>query len=214
MTAYTSLVLSGQLAPGQTWSTHCDFQMIGNDQPTQAALTTWLNSVHTALGTMWSATGGISSGMASHTTLAKITAYWKATPASPAAVTAQHVEALVGGQSSQLHPEQVAVVTSLVNGLPGRKNRGRMYWPANAASLATTNGQLTSTQAGFYSSQLATFITACNAATIGSDAVGAAPINAADNDFYTAVRTDSRCDIQRRRADKVSAAFVQSSTIS
>lgn len=100
-------------------------------------------------------------------------------------------------------PVQCALVVTLLTGLPGRRRRGRMYWPLNQATLVTNQlslAQITSiveAQESWFN-DLQTLTTAFAPVVLSQVGAGStAPV--------TALRADTIVDIQRRRSDKVEA---------
>lgn len=107
-------------------------------------------------------------------------------------------------------PNQVCVVATLLTGLAGRRNRGRIFLPCNSSSLA--NGQLSSSITGGIQAWVASFVGAINSAyDPGKVVVLSQVAGSASN--VTEISVDSRLDIQRRRADRETELFTVSGPI-
>lgn len=123
----------------------------------------------------------------------KVTVYSYPNPTGPAELSAE--AALTGnGRNTSQHPDQCCVVVTLLTGKAGRRNRGRMFLPANGMPL--TSHQLTLVQAQNVADGWTALIedTQTFAPVVVSQVAGTA------NDV-TSVRVDTRIDIQRRRAN-------------
>jgi hypothetical protein len=118
----------------------------------------------------------------------------------------------ISGSSASRGPLQQCVVATLLTGLSGRRNRGRMYWPASG--LATQTGyQVSASVVTALSQQLADIFNEIN----GNEAAGVVSVvsqTGSTSHPVTSVRVDSKPDIQRRRANKEQALTVVSSPVS
>lgn len=113
---------------------------------------------------------------------------------------------VVAGSSVSTMPNQVAIVVTLETGFSGRRNRGRYYLPCSRLATLTL-GQIPSATVTAIALNAKTFLDAVNSAagqpvSVLSQVAGSAkPV--------TAVRVDSKFDIQRRRANREPASFTQ-----
>lgn len=117
-------------------------------------------------------------------------------------------------------PPQTAIVFSLRTGIPGARRRGRIYWPALAATINPDSLRLTSTATTAYATQMAAYLDGIETAL--KEAISPSP---SLNDFALAVYspTDRVCtdvktimvgdvlDVQRRRRDKIPEAYASHS---
>lgn len=117
-------------------------------------------------------------------------------------------------------PPQTAIVFSLRTGIPGARRRGRIYWPALAATIDATSLRLTSTATTAYATQMAAYLDGIETAL--KEAIHPSP---SLSDFSLAVYspTDRVCtdvktimvgdvlDVQRRRRDKIPEAYASHS---
>lgn len=120
------------------------------------------------------------------------------------------------GTGTNTQFDQVAMVATLLTGAPGRRNAGRMYLPLTGKipSSTTAGPQIDSTSVGNAATGLATFFSNWNSAhagAMGSPAV--VSIAGSAHRPISAVRVDSRADIQRRRANRQSVQTTQSQTV-
>jgi len=116
------------------------------------------------------------------------------------------------GTGTNPHPLQVSLVATLHTGFSGRSRRGRMYFPANGCAMS--GNRFSSTPAANLSSGLATFFTAVNAASPDLGAVAVVSQRLSDAIGVSSVSTDTRPDIQRRRADRQPVGIVTTSAVS
>lgn len=116
---------------------------------------------------------------------------------------------LVGSSSYHL-PDQVCLVTTLQTGVSGRRNRGRMYWPANGLSVVSTSQ--------FVLSDVQTLADDLAAAfrDLASSSAGVPSVVSAVGSTVrpiTAIKVDTIPDIQRRRANKAQAVGSYTSSV-
>lgn len=99
-------------------------------------------------------------------------------------------------------PSQCALVCTLESGLAGRNNRGRMYLPYGNPTFVA-GYLITPTIALARASQIATYLSAVNVIS-GAGAPYSVVVSRQNaHQLLSAVSVDTRCDTQRRRADKV-----------
>jgi hypothetical protein len=103
-------------------------------------------------------------------------------------------------------PDQCCLVSTLLTAAAGRRNRGRMYWPANGLSLASH--QATATIVNNLADAVADF-----AGTFDPQAVVVSQV-AGSARPVTAIRVDTKIDIQRRRANKQVATGSHTASVS
>lgn len=117
-------------------------------------------------------------------------------------------------------PPQTAIVFSLRTGIPGARRRGRIYWPALAATIGAETLRLTGTATTAFATQMAAYLDRVETAL--KEAISPSP---SLNDFSLAVYspTDQVCtdvrtimvgdvlDVQRRRRDKIPEAYTSRS---
>jgi hypothetical protein len=108
-------------------------------------------------------------------------------------------------------PLQIAAVATLLTGLPGRRRRGRMYWPVNNRNL--TSHQLDNADTGNLAGTIGSFLTGINsAAALGVVSV-VSQIAPGSSQPVTGINVDSRLDVQRRRANDQPALFESSAPV-
>lgn len=124
----------------------------------------------------------------------------------PAAATV-HSAAVnaVGTSTGATQASQSCLVATLLTGLLGRRNRGRMYLPAVNVQLDGTTGLLTTPTAAAVSAAMGTFFTDVNNIALGgggNPVVSVVSQTASNVEQVTQVGVDNRIDIQRRRANQ------------
>jgi len=105
------------------------------------------------------------------------------------------------GTGTSYQSLQSALVISLRTGIPGARNRGRMYIPWTAAGLGTDH-QIGSTSLDAVLAEWQTFFNAVNALT-NVDSIQVVS-RTGSGAFATVIQlvADTRVDVQRRRANK------------
>lgn len=191
------VVFSGALPGGEQWSTSVWVQNFTNLGVTD------LSNLLTQLDTDMNAGGAFYAKWAAYVsagvTLTTIRGY-QYQGGSQAAVSAQITSVRAPASAGLLLPNQIAVVTSLRTGIPGRAARGRMYWPVNATPALTT-GFFSAACATDLANGLATAFGTFNSQGFGKISV-CSPRTSAMHEV-TQVRVDKVFDTQRRRRDKL-----------
>lgn len=117
-------------------------------------------------------------------------------------------------------PPQTAIVFSLRTGRPGGSQRGRIYWPALAATISATTLRLTPTATAAYATQMAAYLDKLE--TQLKEAIHPSPDLI---DFSLAVYSPTKraltdvnlimvgdvLDVQRRRRDKIPESYASHS---
>lgn len=114
------------------------------------------------------------------------------------------------GTTAQIMPDQCALVATLQTGFAGRRNRGRMYFPYLAVGLS--GGQVPSSNVDNFATWLSNLITALNS-HLGGQHVCVLSQVAGTSHSVSAIKVDSKVDIQRRRADKVVPTHTSTVTV-
>lgn len=127
-------------------------------------------------------------------------------------------ESVIGGQNGSTeigHPYQVGIVCSLRTAVAGRRTRGRMYLPLTAIPVTASSGQYAA-EPNLVASVMATFLSSCNDVPLGAVTakVVVASHAAGITTLVNAVRVDSIPDIQRRRANGLTASTVANASVS
>lgn len=114
-----------------------------------------------------------------------------------------HEDLNIAGTGAPSLPNQCAAVVTLLTGLPGRSQRGRMYLPLTATTGDTSRSfQMSNTRTQGVSQQAGALL---NAGLVhGMTPAVVSPTKSAMVLIRT-VRADSKIDTQRRRAEQVSA---------
>lgn len=112
----------------------------------------------------------------------------------------------VGGSGTVKLPQEVAVVASLRTDLPGRRRRGRIYWPAQGAPI-DADGRIPTSASSVYATETAEFIQDVRQAlATATGAIQIVPIVVSTTGNFatevTAVSVGNSFDIQRRRGNQ------------
>jgi hypothetical protein len=208
------LVFRGSIQTTQTWSTALSAHP--TVVPTGAELQTWCDTVSgTPLQTWLTTASGIRTIWFSSTTkLSRMDAYY--IPANSLVATLQAstvVSSSNTGTGTSSMPTQAACVHSLRTSVPGRRGRGRCYFPADGASTSAQN--LSSTVVTALANSFRTYIQAVNAAALGAGIAQVSVPSKFSSQGYPVLRVvvDSELDVQRRRANKIIGTAITSATV-
>lgn len=120
----------------------------------------------------------------------------------PAATFVGDYSATVAGTGSAYPlPNQCSLVATLLTGLSGRANRGRMYLPAPSSGQGAT-GQASSGNCSNIANYWAAHFGELNTSTGTGNVVVVSAKGSGATHLVSQVRVDSRYDVQRRRANK------------
>lgn len=197
----SKVVFSGYLGGGERFA--IGFWLNGNAPVNQDAANLLASTLATSWGTdLKVKLCGLLSTDSGYDT---VTVYGYPTGGPKAATIGQAALSGGVGTGANTQYDQVAACATLLTGAPGRSNRGRMYVPLNGKIPASTSAgpQIDATSYGNVSTGLATFFK--NWATNHGSAMGypaVVSITASVARNITAVKCDSRADIQRRRANR------------
>lgn len=184
------VVLSGHLAGGEIFQT--GFYIAG--APVDQATT---QGIADGFASNWVASAGDAarSILAGSSGYDKVTVYsYVAAGPAPASFVGEAALVGVGTGGGQL-PNQIALVATLLTGAAGRRNRGRMYLPANGMPL-TGHQALLSLATSVATGMVAIFSQFDDAGVVVVSGVAGTARR------VTSVRVDTRPDVQRRRAGK------------
>ena len=107
--------------------------------------------------------------------------------------------ALAGTGGTTLLPNQTCAVLTLRTALRSRRGRGRMYFPATGATLAST-GLFTSTVIQALANGVGPYMDGNGAVVVSETGTISTPVDRVDADL--------RPDVQRRRADSMASSRV------
>lgn len=152
----------------------------------------------------------------SDTTYDSVTGYSYTTGGTKADFAAEaSLGPAAGTNTGHAVPLQVCAVLSLRTDVLGRSARGRMYLPANGASIDATH-QLSSSLVDAVNGEWATIFTAVQEIILdngGNPTVVVVSHTHTSFEPVTHLTMDTRCDIQRRRANKQTANHVADVTV-
>lgn len=210
------IVPYGTIDAEQDWSTGWFFKVAGlATPPTTTQMATMLSGLESDLQYWFNALKGFCAG---NTELLGVRGYFYPAHSGHSTVVSElALTTPIGGTSTANLPTQSSIVASLRTGVSGRSARGRSYFPATGM-LLNGNAQLTDancvTIAQKYGNVLAD-LSLDIASALGSS--GVAPVIWSQKTTSThqiiQVSVDSRPDIQRRRADKVAATYLETEPV-
>jgi hypothetical protein len=198
------LILSGVIDATQSWSVGLTCQ--AETGPTSDELDAWLTAVESLVDTWWVASGGVGSINKPSLLLTTLTAYGYVELNTPPTGVAQHVlgTALAGTGTTVVTPSQLAVVCTLKTPYPGRHNTGRIYLPATAMPLLSTN-RVTAALCNTLATTCAAFLTSLAGETINGTTTSAVLVPSSgisSSRFVSEASVGDIVDTQRRRRDK------------
>lgn len=209
------VVFGGSLNGGEVWSTGfwtVDHEATFN-QDTAQALALYYDGLASGSGSTGAMSRTLENIMTTSSNWQTTKTYLYTGGSNTAAFAGEYVKPtpIAGSQSSHM-PNQVCLVATLRSGLPGRRNRGRMYLPAGGGSLDTASGEFGSALIQTIATDWAALFTEINQ---GQDATAAIVSNAGSTSTpIHQVTVDSRCDIQRRRANKQAISYTVTGQVS
>lgn len=210
---YNKITWSGTLPGGEVWSSGCSFMgNFGSLVETFDQLDEWAgdltasftgNVLPTELRTLIGTTSTIDRVRAEYLD-----------DDSTLLQAAESVVTPVAGVGTPTKPFQTSVVLSLLSGVPGRSNRGRMFWPAIGCVISTSTLRLSDPTAAEVAGDavllLQNAVTTAAALTTPATIVPAiwSRLNQTAR-MITAVEVGDVLDVQRRRRDRVNEIRAQ-----
>jgi len=195
----------GEVANSSVW-------MQGAAPTSDSALATWLAQFVTILEGTPAYINAMRSLVELDTVLTSVKAYsYPAGGPIAAHVASQGLASGHTGTGTNPHPLQTSAVVTLRTALQGRRNRGRMYFPANGCAMA--GNRFSSTPMATLATQIGALFTGLNASLLPLGTVVVVSQAATATHPVTSVSTDTRPDIQRRRADKQPIGIVTTQAV-
>lgn len=200
---YSRSVFSGHLPGGEIWQTG----VWANEAPSdQSATQDQADAFAADFALYWDAAGGLGSINPGSVGADRVTVYSYLDNSGHATHVAESALSKVGS-GSPIFPNQVTLCMTLLTSVAGRRARGRNYLPALKVTL-DSNGEVASTQLSSLVGAWAGLINALNG-ELGDQRIGVLSQVGGTFQTATAVRGDSRLDIQRRRANSQTVEFTQ-----
>lgn len=139
MPSYFRMVVDGSLPGAERWSCGINFLSDGIP-PTQAALSGAAEDMLTRLKGATAGATTLRQLLSTAGSIDVVRLYWYSGVGSPAAMVGQSTGAAQPGLLTVNLPNQCSRVHSLLTGIPGKRTRGRFYWP-NVTSTANSSGR-------------------------------------------------------------------------
>lgn len=207
---FNKVILSGAFAGGETWSTGlclADFTSTTSDAvdsftELEAAAANILAYVDTNAGSL--PFSGLSSAGSVEQVRVECRDASNTLIQAAEAVTSDSIV----GSPAPVQASQTALVASLMTGQPGRRYRGRMYWPL-CTSAPTTSWRVATAVRDAVANGTVDYVNACGVALSAGALVSQAAVVSLTGQVCTvvqSVRVGDVFDTQRRRRD----AFVES----
>jgi len=204
MSARGRVQIQGRLNSGaEKWSTgfHLGALTLATDANCQAAVdfitTEWISTV-------WSSS--LDAYISDHTTFERVIL----SDVNAAGVIVRQFGgsegSIAGAYGGNPLPPQISPVVSLLTGLPGARNRGRMYFPSLGANANDSTGSILEAAQHLLCEKVADFFTAVNGA--GVDVTSCIYSGAQSSVVpITSVRVGTVWDTQRRRRDNLTETY-------
>lgn len=193
------LVLFGTTAPSEIWET--GVWLTGATATTQEATQAAVDAAQSGMVNLLVA---IKARLSVDGAYAGLRAYSYPQGGTSASFVAENTTGAGAGTGTGLLPVQTCMVVTLLTGAAGRRNRGRMYFPAYGETL-TGDSQFNIGSTDSLTNTLATWFENLKGGnnvgvpSVYSKIAGSArPINL--------IRADTRPDVQRRRANRLAAS--------
>lgn len=137
---YNRMVLNGSLGGGvERWSCGINF---GNTEGVvlteETELGDWADSIRTKFATNVDWAPSMKALLGSNGNIETIKTYFYPNPGAPSAAVGESIGGAVAGTGSVVLPPQCSLVFSLLTGIPGRRTRGRTYWPCLTSTISAT----------------------------------------------------------------------------
>lgn len=201
---YNRISITGSMATAEKWSCSLNYSTPNGVAAVsdQADLTAWVQAVHNYLAGASTAAQTLRTMLSTAVSIDRVRGYYYSDIGQPAGRVAESTAASVLGSGTVRQVPQAAIVASLLTGIPGRRNRGRIYWPAQGVAIAGNFRVATSDQVAQTSAfaQLLRQIAVAEASPIALEPVvvsGAAQ----SVTVVTSVSVGDVIDTQRRRRD-------------
>lgn len=141
----------------------------------------------------------------------KITVYFYTGGATAAYSGEAPITGGTGTAAANNQPFQSAACVTLLTGLAGRQNRGRMYIPV--ISVPPSDGFWNQPEIGALSTAIAALFNGCNGGTSDEGSVSVVSNVGTTSHPVTSVHVDNKPDTQRRRANKLVPAILHSDAV-
>lgn len=206
---HLQLRVNGLIGTNQTWSVNPKFVVPGNPPavPTQAVMDAWATAVaalnggdvipdYTLLSVAASVTG--------------VTASYINEDNQTVVVAERVLDTPAVGVGAPSFPGQCAVVTSLITNIPGRRTRGRLYWPFLALGIDSETLRLTPSDAQAIATVTGTWLHDVAAAFGSTGPLIPSVVSLAGGTSapIVSVRVGDVVDTQRRRRDQLLENYV------
>lgn len=201
--AYGRVVMGGAIGSADTWS--CGWSFGAGDFADPADLLAMLTGM-TLSCAHWMTTGSPTCGtiISSDTNMIQLRAYYYNAGSHSADAQAEYnLPTLYTGQESAVAATKMACVATLLTGAPGRSGKGRMYIPADGATLSSH--QFQGSDVDNVAGATAALLQAFNDAGYMGGLAVACVATKTDLKIINAVRVDSLPDSQRRRQNKLAS---------
>lgn len=138
--AYNRVIIEGTLGGGvEKWSCGLNFSSTaGTAVATQSELSTWAEAIRAGFNTANTWSPAMMGLLGSNGTVDRVRTYFYPFTVGPAAAAGISSGISVTGTNTISFPPQCSLVISLLTGVPGRKTRGRTFWPCLTGTMSAT----------------------------------------------------------------------------
>lgn len=136
--AFNRLQIDGALGGGvERWSVGLAYQGTVEEAVTdEADLAAWAQNVLALFTSDGTWAPSLKALLGSNGSIQRVRTYAYSTPGSPAIGAGVSSGAAVSGTNSLTMPPQCSLVVSLMTSVPGRRTRGRFYWPNLTSTIS------------------------------------------------------------------------------
>jgi hypothetical protein len=206
-------VTYGDINGAQSWSFGIWTGVATTGTPTSTDLNNALTVINTPLTAFWNT---YKTKNLATVRLLGFKAYFYPTGSAVATLVAQQAITPAPGTGTQGTSPRNALVVSLLTGSSGRSYRGRFYVPYTGV-ISGSNLQAVSSDVDAVANGAAALLGSMKTAALGGPWGNCPPRVRSEKLglglIVTSIKTDSLIDTQRRREDKLSAAYFKTNTI-
>lgn len=201
------LVIKGHMMSSQSWSVGHWLGVSTTGTPTASDLDAWLAGLDSIIGTWWTAIKPFNAPTVQYDATAL---YFVPSGSSAATLTSLRPQTPVVGTGAAYTSPRNSLVVSILTGHAGKSFRGRAYVPYTGQG-ASTNMQAANGTVDAYANAHKALADSLRSYAVGS-VWGNSPIYIRSEKLgiatpTTTIRVDSLIDTQRRREDKIGAAY-------
>lgn len=205
--SYFRVNIQGTFTSGDTWSINPAFDYVDPPAatiPTQALLNTWAAAIlELNGGDFWPDV--LASVVSAQTSVTAVRVGWYGAGGDLSIVAEATPDAPIAGVTTASLPADVALVATLLTGVPGRRTRGRLYIPALGVNIQTPELRVNTGSLAGFANGVAVLLTDIAEAAGALGPLGAVVVSQVGSlaTPVTSVRVGDVYDTQRRRQNSL-----------